>query len=175
MARTPKEPAKAEPQAGKKAVAAKKTKARAVGRPSSYSRALAERICDALADGRSLKSICEDAGMPAYSAVRRWERDNQEFQALSTRAREIGCHKLADECLDIADDGRNDWMERHGEEDAGWVANGEHIQRSRLRIDTRMRLLGKWLPKVYGDKLDVTQEVKLTGSVSYKANIPSRG
>ena len=38
----------------------------------------------------------------------------------------------------------------------GYRLNGEHIQRSRLRIETRMRLLGKWLPKVYGDKMALT-------------------
>ncbi len=39
--------------------------------------------------------------------------------------------------MSIADDGRNDWMERNGEKDAGWVANGEAIQRSKLRADVR--------------------------------------
>lgn len=63
---------------------------------------------------------------------------------------------MADELLEVADDARNDWMERHGEEDAGWVVNGEHIQRSRLRVDTRKWMLSKALPKVFGDK--VTQE-----------------
>jgi len=58
--------------------------------------------------------------------------------------------------LDIADDGRNDWMERHGKEDAGWQANGENIQRSRVRIDTRKWLASKLKPKKYGDKVDLT-------------------
>ena len=62
---------------------------------------------------------------------------------------------IFDENLEIADDGRNDWMERHGDEEAGWVANGEHIQRSRLRIDTRKWMASKLAPKKYGDKLDL--------------------
>jgi hypothetical protein len=58
--------------------------------------------------------------------------------------------------LEISDDGRNDWMQRRGnDERGGWELNGEHIQRSRVRIDTRKWLLSKMLPKVYGDKSEV--------------------
>ena len=46
-------------------------------------------------------------------------------------------------------------MERRGKdgESAGWELNGDHVQRSRLRIDTRLKLLAKWNPRKYGDKL----------------------
>jgi hypothetical protein len=51
-------------------------------------------------------------------------------------------------------------MQRTGnDERGGWEQNGEHIQRSRVRIDTRKWLLSKMLPKVYGDK----SEVAVTG------------
>lgn len=59
---------------------------------------------------------------------------------------------MADEILEIADDGRNDWMEiqnRDGD-NIGWKVNGEAVQRSRLRIDARKWLLSKLLPKKYG-------------------------
>ena len=94
--------------------------------------------------------------MPAESTVRAWALEDREgFSAQYARAREIGYHAMADELMDIADDGRNDWMERRGEEDAGWQANGEHIQRSRLRVDARKWMLSKVLPKVYGDKQEI--------------------
>jgi hypothetical protein len=52
-------------------------------------------------------------------------------------------------------------MQRRGnDERGGWELNGEHIQRSRVRIDTRKWMLSKMLPKVYGDKT----EVALTGA-----------
>lgn len=126
--------------------------------PVKYSDEVARAICDQLAQGVPLKQICEQEGMPAYSCVRAWEIERDDFKALSTRAREIGCHAIADELLEIADDGRNDWMESVGKDGqtVGWTLNGEHVQRSKLRIETRMRLLGKWLPKVYGDKMALT-------------------
>lgn len=128
---------------------------------STYTAWAGETICAALAEGHSLLSICEAMGI-AYNTAKDWERDVPEHAANSARARETGCHALADGCLSIADDGRNDWMEQHGQEATGWRLNGEHLQRSRLRIETRMRLLGKWLPKVYGDK------VELAGSLTVK-------
>lgn len=64
---------------------------------------------------------------------------------------------MADELLEVADDARNDWMERQDDNGGNsWQVNGEHIQRSRLRVDTRKWMLSKALPKVFGDK--VTQE-----------------
>jgi transposase-like protein len=62
---------------------------------------------------------------------------------------------LADELLEIADNGTNDWMKRFAKdgEDLGWAVNGEHIARSRLRVDTRKWLLSKCLPKVFGDRI----------------------
>ena len=47
-------------------------------------------------------------------------------------------------------------MQRRGnDERGGWELNGEHIQRSRVRIDTRKSMLSKILPRVYGGKAEV--------------------
>lgn len=124
------------------------------GRPTDYTVELAAMICTELATGRSLRDVCSGDDMPAESTVRLWAvEDRDGFSAQYMKAREIGYQSMADELLEIADDGRNDWMERRGEEDAGWQANGEHIQRSRLRVDTRKWMLSKVLPKVYGEKV----------------------
>jgi hypothetical protein len=96
--------------------------------------------------------------MPDKSTVWLWNVDNREgFSNRYARARELQAQGLADELLEIADDGRNDWMERN--EGIGPELNSENIQRSRVRIDTRKWLLSKMLPRIYGDK----SEVALTG------------
>jgi hypothetical protein len=111
-------------------------------------------ICEGLARGMTLREVCKAEGMPDESTVRKWALEDYEgFYPQYAKAREIGYQAMADETIDIADNAQNDWMERNGEDDAGWQANGEHIQRSRLRIDTRKWLLSKALPKVYGDKI----------------------
>jgi hypothetical protein len=129
------------------------------GRPTRHSKALADRICEQLADGKTLREVCKGEDMPPEATVRRWVLDDREgFAAQYTRAREIGYQSMADELLEISDNGQNDWMVRHGDDDSGWQANGEHLQRSRLRVDTRKWMLSKALPKIYGDKVINTHE-----------------
>jgi hypothetical protein len=93
--------------------------------------------------------------MPAARTVRDWIEQKPEVSAAIARAREIGFDAIAQDTLAIADDGRNDFMGRlaaDGDEKAQLAFNAEHVQRSRLRVDTRLKLLAKWDPKRYGDK-----------------------
>lgn len=126
------------------------------GQKSTYTTWAGETICAGLAEGHSLLSICEAAGI-SYEAARRWEEDVPEHATNSTRARAIGCHALGEQCLEIADNSERDWEPVRDSEGAviGIKVDGEHVQRSKLRIETRMRLIGKWLPKVYGDKTTI--------------------
>ena len=66
------------------------------------------------------------------------------------RAREDGLDVIAADCLSIADDGTRDYAPS---DDGREIVDHDHIQRSKLRIDTRLKLLAKWDPKRYGDKL----------------------
>ena len=126
------------------------------GRLTDYTQEVADQICEYLVQGMSLREVCRKEGMPPESTVRLWALDDRGgFAAQYARAREIGYHAMADEVLEISDNGVNDWMERNGKESEGWEANGEHLARSRLRVDTRKWMLGKVLPKIYGDKVAV--------------------
>ncbi len=86
----------------------------------------------------------------------RWLGDEtyKAFRDQYTGARELQAETMADDILDIADDGRNDWMEkRNGDGEAiGWQENGEALKRSALRIEARKWLAGKLKPKKYGDR-----------------------
>lgn len=122
-----------------------------IGRPSSFTQEMADAICERIADGESLRSICGGDDMPAKATVFRWLAAHESFRDQYARAKEAQAEALADEIVDIADDGQNDWMERNAEDNAGWVANGEALQRSRLRVDARKWVASKLLPKKYGD------------------------
>jgi hypothetical protein len=80
-----------------------------------------------------------------------------DLAAHIARAREVGYDAIAEECLQIADDGTNDWMEKLDKDGVpiGWQLNGEHVQRSKVRIETRLKLLAKWSNK-YSDKTVIT-------------------
>lgn len=69
---------------------------------------------------------------------------------------------MADDILDIADDGTNDFIER---QEGFEVVNSENIQRSRLRVDTRKWFMSKVLPK-FKDKQEEQNESSLSESIS---------
>jgi hypothetical protein len=133
------------------------------GEAHTYTPEIGRAICEQLATGKTLREVCRGEGMPPESTVRLWALDDREgFAAQYARAREIGYHAMADDLIEIADDGRNDWMYRNADDNEGWTANGEHLQRSRLRVDTRKWMLSKALPKVYGDKLELSGGLDVT-------------
>jgi len=125
-------------------------------------------LLERIADGESLRAICRDDHMPDKATVFRWLADDAELRDQYARARETQADSIFDEIIEIADDARNDWMEKLDAEgqSAGWVLNGDHVQRSRLRIDARKWMAGKLRPKVYGDKVEHEHKGGLTVSVS---------
>lgn len=129
-----------------------------MARPSDYTIEKAAEICAEIANGKSVREICRAEEMPAMSTVFLWLSKHKEFSEQYAKAREAQADYLAEELLEIADDGSNDWIERQGKAGEGsiYAVNGEAINRSRLRVDTRKWILSKLQPKKYGDKL--TQE-----------------
>lgn len=125
------------------------------GRPTTYTEAIANEICERLAAGQTLRTICKDDHIPAESTVRWWViTDREGFSAHYTRARDLGLDAIAEELFDIADDGTNDWM-TVGREGAEYqVENKEVTNRSKLRVETRKWYLSKLAPKRYGEKVE---------------------
>lgn len=122
------------------------------GRPSDYTPEIVLTICERLAEGRSLRAICLDDGMPALRTVFKWLEAHPEFVQQYARAREAQADVLADEIVDIADDGSRDYVK---DEDGRLVVDYDHISRSRLRVDARKWIASKLKPKKYGDSSSV--------------------
>lgn len=148
-----------------KQVAAQTEDKAQVGRPSSFSKKLADTICERIISGESLSSICRSEGMPDKVTVCRWLSRRDEFRNQYARAREMQTELMADELLDIADDGRNDWMERQYGDTTVEVVNQEAVQRSKLRVDTRKWIAAKLLPKKFGDAVDLKHSGKVDLSI----------
>lgn len=105
-----------------------------MGRPSRKTEKIVAEIIERLSAGVPLAVICADDHMPHFSTVWRWEESDPEFCKLSARAREYGTHFMADDCIRIADDPSLEPSDK------------------KVRIDTRLRLIGKWNAKRYGEK-----------------------
>lgn len=141
------------------------------GRPSKYTKEIADEICERIAEGESLRRICLSDHLPNRKTIFHWLLNDTHpgFCDQYRMARDMQAENFADEMNDIADDGSNDYMENVDDQGAviGYKLNGEHIQRSRLRIDTRKWIASKLKPKKYGDKI----EVENSGSIEHKHSI----
>lgn len=111
-------------------------KARDMGRPSSYSDEIADEICNLIADGQSLRTICADDDMPNKATVFRWLAAHESFRDQYARARDAQADALVDEMIDIAD-----------------AADADNAQAARLQVDARKWVASKLKPKLYGDKV----------------------
>jgi hypothetical protein len=134
------------------------------GRPSKYTKVLADKICDRIMSGESLLSICKDPSMPSRSNIHKWILKYQYFRDNYACAREVRADILFDEILDIADETSQDTIT---DEDGYEKPNSEWITRSKLRVDARKWTLSKMQPKKYGDKLEVDQKTEHSGKIEH--------
>lgn len=118
---------------------------------AEFSQELFDRICERIAEGESLRAICEDEDMPNKATVMRWLAADAALSDQYARAREAQADTLFEEILEIADDGTLD-RKSAGKGDGSLAVDVDHIQRSRLRVEARKWMAGKLRPKVYGDK-----------------------
>lgn len=102
-----------------------------------------------------MRKIAAIPGMPDKMTVLRWLLVHDAFRSQYARARELQADVLFEDALEIADNGTNDWMSQNDPDNPGYRMNGEHVQRSRLRVDTRKWAASKLAPKKYADKLDI--------------------
>ena len=130
-----------------------------------YSDEVAAEICARLAYGESVGHMCLDPHMPCIQSVFGWLHKGRKAGAVDPyksfvdnfdEARRHGTDSIVEDIFEIADDGHNDWMEKHYGNQVAYVANGEAIGRSKLRVEARMWYLSKINAKKFGDKLDVT-------------------
>ena len=132
-------------------------KARAAVARDSRMRKIQAEICRRVSLGESMLTVLTagDRTLPRYETALGWLTDYPDFAQAYTAAQRARGDVLFEETLSIADDAKNDWMARYDPNNPGWVANGEHIQRSKLRVDTRKWAAAKLNPARYGDKIAV--------------------
>lgn len=138
-----------------------------MARPSEFGKEVADEICDRLAKGESLRTICQDeksGWLPSETTVRRWlargemepSSEYGEFRRQYAHAREMQAEHYADEIIAIADAPNVTKNPVTGE------AELRDPQRDRLRVDARKWYASKLAPKRFGDKV----EVEHSGSIA---------
>jgi len=106
-----------------------------MARPSKYTSALADEICDRLIEGESLRQICESPHMPNRTTVVRWLAVNDGFASNYARARESQADLMDDMILELA---RN--------------CTPETAAADRVRLLAYQWRASRLMPRKYGDK-----------------------
>lgn len=125
----------------------------------AFDQAKADVICERLSEGLPLSEIARQLNI-GRRTIHDWREANSTFAAQFARAKDIGYDAIADSVLEIADDEQEDWALTK----KGVVVDETAIGRSRLRVDARLKLLAKWDPKRYGDRVahDLDGELRIT-------------
>lgn len=113
---------------------------RPIGRPSKFSQDLAEKICEQIAHGKSLRAICAEDDMPSTSTVCKWLNENQDFSEQYARARGRQADHYFEEIVEIAD---------------SVEADSAAVAKARLQVDARKWAASKLAPKKYGEKTEL--------------------
>jgi hypothetical protein len=115
-----------------------------MARPSIYTPELGRRICERIALGETLTSICAGATMPNRRTVFRWIVDDEAFCHLYALAREQCADSLFDEAMKVA----------RAADESG---DPKLIPGSRLYVDTLKWAAAKLRPHSYSEKMQVEQ------------------
>lgn len=109
--------------------------------------------------------------MPSIQSIYLWLFKHKEFSEKYIKAKEDQAETLADEIIEISDNGTNDWMANNDPDNPGYKQNGEAVNRSRLRVDARKWVASKLKPKRYGEK--ISQEISGPdgGAIPHTVNI----
>jgi hypothetical protein len=113
---------------------------------------LADTLVEGLTNGIPLRQLCRDHGI-SKSEVYRWFEDDPELQGRIARARVMGFDEIAEEALEIADtpiEGVEYTTKADGSTEE---KRGDMLGHRKLQIETRLKLLAKWDPKRYGERL----------------------
>ena len=133
-----------------------------------YTDAIVRKVCEQLMVGKSLIAICDDPRMPSMRTIIRWLADPRraDFREMYYYARRVQAEIRIDEIFEIADNTSNDWKEKF-DKDGNFiemVPDGEAIQRSRVRIDTRKWYAARLVPRIYGERKEI--DLGVTGDLA---------
>jgi hypothetical protein len=129
------------------------------GRPSTYDPEIAAEICALIPSHRTRISdlLATDERFPCETTFYKWLMRHEDFAVIYTRAREARTQLMEEEILEISDEVNGDAYVEYDKDGQPFAKlDGEAIQRSKLKVETRKWLMAKLQPRKYGDKVDVT-------------------
>lgn len=108
-----------------------------------------QAVCDELAKGRSLRSICTAEDMPHFVTVLQAVQRDDDLHDMYSKARAIGAEVLVDEMFDLARQPLDGFDKQ--------LANAE-VQRRRVEIDTMKFCFSRMQPRGIRNNAEDTQQ-----------------
>jgi hypothetical protein len=147
-----------------------------------FNQSIANMICEMVASNNSLVTICSLDYMPDLASITEWlNHDSPQCLAFAKAyrfAQEVRADYLFEEVIEIADDTSEDEIEvtnRQGEV-IGTKENREFVNRSKLRVQTRLDVIAKMNAKKYGKKAEeiVSDKDKLKDLIAVMSKGPAK-
>lgn len=133
--------------------------------PSKFTQEIFDEICARLSKGEPLAQICRDEGMPIAGTVRDWCDKDERLAIAYARARDEGFDAIAMDALKIVDEE----PERYDTEMGKRIDPGS-VQWAKNRAEQRLKLLAKWDPKRYGDRVTTEHTGANGGPIQSEVN-----
>ena len=131
------------------------------GRPvSKPNPEVVEKLLEHVANGGTVRAFCREKNNPSYKTIYRWlDKDNDLMTRFVYTSRFLGARAIAEEALELVDT----VPPLIGEGDNAKMDNA-HVNWMRSRADLRLKLLAKWYPQEYGDKvgIDAKGDIRLS-------------
>ena len=134
-----------------------------LGRPTEKPDPLiVNEIIDWIAHGNTLRSYCRLKNKPNWRTIYNWlEKDDGDFITRFAHARDMGADAIAEECLEIIDSP----PPLCGSE-GNTRLDPAAVQMQKNRVEARLKLLAKWNPKKYGERVDVAGKADINLTIS---------
>lgn len=126
---------------------------KASGGQSTFTQEKANEIVQRVSTGEPLAQVCRDMKI-GLTTWYDWVKARPELSESIARAREAGYDMIAAEALRIADTPvEGEEVEQDADGKVVKTKKGDMLGHRKLQIETRLKLLAKWDPKRYGEKL----------------------
>jgi len=124
------------------------------GSGSKFTQAYADRICQDVSNGIPLRQVARDLKIE-WRTVYNWMEAHPPFATAIARARELGQEAILEDTLRLADTPVSGEITTTKPDGSVERKVEDMLGHRKLQIETRLKLLAKWNPKRYGDKIEL--------------------
>ena len=110
----------------------------------SYSPQVIDRLLEWVTEGKTVAEFCRMPGMPNRHTINQWVKTNDSFKRRYHEARDLGFDAIAERVRATA----RGKTGTEGDSTGDW-------QRDRMICDMDLKLLAKWSPNRYGERVEL--------------------